>query len=356
MENQASVPAPSLSTFRVFLAVVVSSSHALTLTGWNTPWTWHFGKAAELAVLAFFSMSGFLVAQSFYRSENWKDYFAKRALRIYPAYAAAVILFFAALNVAYFDTLSLRNYWDQGYYLLTNLLFLNFFKPSLAGIFEGNSFPFINGALWTIKIEVLFYCLLPPLLGLGKRLGVRFLLVISYITVCLLLQTFHTGSTQSFEHHLTRELLLPLSYFLAGVLYLLFFRSLPKTTFSQVVLLWAVALPLTVFMTENLSSHYIWRLMATLAAPFLMTVATLTTARLDGGFGSLRIPDLSYSLYLTHFPITQILCALGVHHLHPVLYWSLVLTAQLVFAYFFWKWVERPALALRDHRRQLGCS
>ncbi|MEI7774945.1 MAG: hypothetical protein WCK17_09225, partial [Verrucomicrobiota bacterium] len=74
---------------------------------------------------------------------------------------------------------------------------------------------------------------------------------------------------------------------------------------------------------------------------------------LDTGPSGLRIADLSYSLYLTECPVTQIICALGAHHRHPALYWSLVLGAQLIFAYFFWAWVERPALAFRNHRRQL---
>lgn len=351
MGSNASLQPSSLSAFRVVLALIVSASHALVLSGWNTRWAWTFGKAAELAVLAFFSMSGFLVAQSFYRSESWKDYFMKRALRIYPAYAVVVVFFFVVLNAAYFESMSLRSFWEQGYYVIANLLFLNFLQPSLPGIFAHNPFPFLNGALWTIKIEVLFYCLLPPLLGIGTRFGARRVLLAAYLAACLLLQIFGAGPVPSWEHHLTRELLLPVSCFLAGVLYLLFFEVLPKAKLSHVVLLWAAALPLAAFMTESGSAHDVPRFLATITAPFLLTTATLTTACLDFKHTGIRIPDLSYSLYLTHFPITQICCALGVNRGAPALYWVIVLGAQGIFATLFWKYVERPALEFRNRRR-----
>ena len=351
MGSNASLQTSSLSAFRVVLALIVSASHALALSGWNTSWAWTFGKAAELAVLAFFSMSGFLVAQSFYRSESWKDYFMKRALRIYPAYAVVVLFFFVVLNAAYFESISLRSFWEQTCYVMANLLFLNFLKPALPGIFEHNPFPFLNGALWTIKIEVLFYCLLPPLLGIGKRLGPRRVLLAVYLTACLLLQRFSAGAGPSLEYHLTRELLLPLSCFLAGVLYLLFFQALPKAKVSHAVLLWAVALPLAVFMTESGSAHEVLRFIATMTAPSLLTAATLTTACLDLKHTGIHIPDLSYSLYLTHFPITQICCALGANRGAPTRYWVIVLGAQCIFATIFWMCVERPALEFRNQRR-----
>lgn len=351
MGSNVSLQTSSLSAFRVVLALIVSASHALALSGWTTQWAWTFGKAAELAVLAFFAMSGFLVAQSFYRSESWKDYLIKRALRIYPAYAAVVLFFFVVLNAAYFESISLRGFWEQCYYIIANLLFLNFLKPSLPEIFEQNPFPFLNGALWTIKIEVLFYCLLPFLLELGKRCGLRRFLLAVYLTVCVLLQILSGGEAQSWEYHLTRELLLPFCYFVSGVLYLLFFDALPKAKLFHVVLLWGVALPLAVLMTQNGSAHGVLRFIATMTAPLLLTVATLTTASLDLRHAGIQIPDVSYSLYLTHFPITQICCALGANHGAPARYWVIVLGAQCIFACIFWKCVERPALEFRNRRR-----
>ena len=50
-----------------------------------------------------------------------------------------------------------------GRYLGWNLAFLNFMEPALPGVFEANRFTEINGALWTLKIEVMFYLVLPLL-------------------------------------------------------------------------------------------------------------------------------------------------------------------------------------------------
>jgi peptidoglycan/LPS O-acetylase OafA/YrhL len=350
-DSQSSVPTASLSVVRVLLAVVVSVSHAHALSGLNSSWSWQFGKAAEIAVLAFFSISGFLVAQSFERSSNWRHYLLKRALRIYPAYIAAVLLFTVVLNLFYASSFSARSFTDQLYYLAANLAFLNFLKPSLPGIFAENLYPTINGALWTIKIEVLFYCLLPLLLGLGKLLGRRSIVLCCYAATCLLLPVLQAGAPESLDYHLFREILLPLSHFLAGVLFVVVFKVPKKVTLPRVLLLWTAAILLSALVTDQSAVHPLLKWLVALASPLVLGAANVFTAFLDIGNTAFKLPDLSYSLYLTHFPITQICCALGLQNHSLSLYWVFVLMTQWSFALLFWKFVERPALAFRDRRR-----
>ena len=46
-------------------------------------------------------------------------------------------------------------------------------QPSLPGLFAGNPFREVNGALWTLKIEVLFYLVLPVLAWILRAAGRR---------------------------------------------------------------------------------------------------------------------------------------------------------------------------------------
>ena len=54
-------------------------------------------------------------------------------------------------------------------YLFWNCIFLNFMHPSLPGCFDGK-FAAVNGALWTIKIEIAFYVVLPILIWFFKKM------------------------------------------------------------------------------------------------------------------------------------------------------------------------------------------
>jgi len=48
--------------------------------------------SSEFAVKAFFAVSGYLIFRSYEASSFSADYFEKRARRIYPAYAAVVLI------------------------------------------------------------------------------------------------------------------------------------------------------------------------------------------------------------------------------------------------------------------------
>ena len=127
--------------------------------------------SADLAVKAFFVVSGYLVVMSCERSSSVGDYAARRARRIYPAYAAVVLG--CAIGAAFLSTLPLAEYFDARVlrYLAANLVFLNFLAPTLPGVFEGQPYTEVNGALWTLKIEVMFYVFVPVLVLLVRRMG-----------------------------------------------------------------------------------------------------------------------------------------------------------------------------------------
>jgi len=124
--------------------------------------------STELAVQAFFVASGALVFMSYERSSSLRTYFEKRARRILPAYVAIVLL--CAFGGAFVTSLPLQRYFSGEWlrYVAANLAFLNFLHPTLPGVFDGNPLREVNGALWTLKIEVAFY-LFVPLLGWAMR-------------------------------------------------------------------------------------------------------------------------------------------------------------------------------------------
>lgn len=140
-----------------------------------------------IAVNVFFILSGFWVTQSYLRSSSVKEYAKKRCNKIFPLYFTVVIL--SAILLVFFSNLPAKEYFtDSGFYkyLIANFFTLNFIHPTLPGVFEGLALGgSVNGSLWTIKIELGFYIILPLIVYLINKMsknnggGVR-----KYSTLC----------------------------------------------------------------------------------------------------------------------------------------------------------------------------
>jgi len=141
-----------------------------------------FLSLGDVAVQAFFVISGLLIVQSYERSSSLASYSAKRVRRIYPAYFFIVVAG-SGLGLL-ITTETIAGYFgpDLFQYLAFNLAFLNFAHPGLPGVFAQNPLTSaVNGALWTLKIEVAFYVAVPLLVLLIRRTGPIPLLVAMYL-------------------------------------------------------------------------------------------------------------------------------------------------------------------------------
>ena len=98
----------------------------------------------------------------------------------YPAYFTVVML--CAIGLVAVSSLNVADYFSTAWtkYVVANLLFLNFLHPTLPGVFEGNKIPEVNGALWTLKIEVLFYLSVPVFVFLFRRFSHFSVILVTY--------------------------------------------------------------------------------------------------------------------------------------------------------------------------------
>ena len=176
--------ANNFDAIRLLAAAAVIVSHAFPLsTGRNDgePLRRLSGgqmTLGELAVLVFFVVSGFLITRSFERSPNLAEFARNRALRLLPALACMVAAMTLVLGPL-FTRLPLGDYFTDSrffsYWLNVTLVTT---KYSLPGVFEGNPFPnAVNGVLWTLRYEALFYCATAAL-GVAGLLGRRTAVVV----------------------------------------------------------------------------------------------------------------------------------------------------------------------------------
>ena len=219
--NNSRLAKNNFDLLRLLFAGTVCLVHAATLSGYQQLGGIAAVLSSEAAVRAFFVVSGFLIFMSFERSSSLAAYAGKRVRRIYPAYFAVVML--CAIGLAAVSSKGIAAYFSFAWvkYVLANLTFLNFVQPTLPGVFESNNMPAVNGALWTLKIEAMFYLSVPFFVFLFRRFARLPILVLVYclsVAYAGLMATLaeRTGSGMYVE--LGRQLPGQLSYFMSGPL------------------------------------------------------------------------------------------------------------------------------------------
>jgi peptidoglycan/LPS O-acetylase OafA/YrhL len=324
---------------RLLFAGAVCLVHTYELSGFQQlDWIASILSSA-VAVKAFFVVSGFLIFMSFERSSSFASYASKRIRRIYPAYFT-VVMFCAIFLVAVSST-NIGHYFSFAWakYVLVNLAFLNFLQPTLPGVFDSNKLAAVNGALWTLKIEAMFYLTVPIIVYLFRKYSRLPILVLVYCSSVAYAGLFaaaaqRTGSGAYVE--LGRQLPGQLSYFMAGAA-LYYFLPLFERRINY--FLAAAALILAANMAFPLP----------LFEPFaLATVVVFFGLFLYvGNFG--RHGDFSYGFYILHFPIIQIFLHTGWFRESPWYFLVSVVLATTTGAIAMWHLVEKRFLLRSSH-------
>jgi peptidoglycan/LPS O-acetylase OafA/YrhL len=333
----------SFGVMRLVLALAVLVSHSVFLTsgqGQLEPlYRWTNYTLGQHGVQLFFLLSGILVAQSLFKSGNVRDYATARALRIFPALIACVILTALAIGPWLTTLPSILYLKDQGvaaYIAKTVSLWSG--SAVLPGLFQDNPVPrVVNSSVWTLKYEVLCYILLA---GAGafivkmKRwreaaiaVAALWAAVVFYKPVGL---TLHGGDKSSVD-----VLRYFMTFFGAGVLAYALRRFIPIHA--------ALLIPAGAAFWFALGTRFQEPAAALGLGYGVLWLSSFT-------FGKLRdytnANDYSYATYLYHMPVAQAILhfAPGMHVVPLILMTSGIV---LSLAFLSWELLERPALQLR---------
>lgn len=290
----------------------------------------------SLGVCIFFSISGFLISQSWARDPHAARFIARRFLRIWPALmvvTALSVLVLGPLTSSYSlkDYLGSSETWN---YFKTLLLLI---KYKLPGVFASNPYPHaVNGSLWTIPLEVKWYWLMLAA-GIFKLLNFRYvvLMVLSGLAVfCFGIDEIEINPKRNYFYEYGM-------FFLSGVCLHLFQDLWQKQSFRTMLCLGAAAITAYAF------GHPLLGLLT--VGPYVVIRLGLASTPVLRRFG--RFGDCSYGLYIYAFPVQQLIvwctnASLGV----PA---SLALSATVTAALAFLSWhlIEKPAMQLRPRQR-----
>lgn len=289
---------------------------------------------SSYAVKAFFVVSGFVVYMSFDSTQDFKKYFISRLLRLYPAYLVSVLII-ASLPL-FLSTCNNQDAFNSTWvkYIFANLFFLNFLQPNLPCIFESNFDNALNGSLWTIKIEVMFYAIVPIIYLLIKRFG-GFLVLILIYTISMLytysMLALAEKSGSDFYTMLAHQLPGQMAYFSTGIFIYLYYKKFS----DNLKLLFPISFIPIYFSISPLEPLGLG-----------IIVIALSTAS-KPHFNLSKLGDISYGIYLFHFPIIQIFLQFNLFNKSPFLLLAASLTTTLIIANISWRFIEKPASKLK---------
>lgn len=332
----------NLDIIRLVLASIVMVVHSYALSGVQSLKFVTRFLSSDIAVQGFFIISGFLIFRSYENTQNLKLYLENRARRIYPAYFFVVT---CGAFFLYFASTLKKNYWSLAWlkYYLANITFLNFFERDLPGVFGSNPLSLVNGSLWTIKIEVMFYLSVPlivlAILRLNKQIVLLSLFVFSVGYVHILKHLASVSSSPYLYEKLVRQLPGQLSYFIIGGAIYYFLPQFLKYRYS---LLFFAGIAYSLESFEGIDCvRSIWLgilIFVVAFGPYLGNTC--------------RFGDISYGVYLINFPIIQLLVMARYFEFHPFL--SLVGTCAIVYllSFLMWHLIEKRWLLTSSHYRK----
>lgn len=333
----------NLDELRLLLAAIVAIRHIIVLAELGEFYPLLAFLSSEFAVSGFFVLSGFLVFSAFEQGEA-KRYALRRCVRIYPAYLAVLIVAVIAglLHAALLDDLHISQGEVVGY-MAANGVFLNFIHPNLGNLFSEQYQVAVNGALWTIKIEVLFYLIVPVLALLVARItALPVLLTMAAIGVFWphFVDFTETALGRNFPASMLNQLPGYFHLFAAGIALSRTVRG-QMTVLAMSILCVGTYVALAVF-NPFMPSYYMIVLPALIYAVMQLPQITI-----------LKRNDFSYGLYLFHWPVAQFMVMHFAGAMRDAVFFSVTLAVAVMFSVLSWFLIERPMIRWAATSRRL---
>ncbi len=312
------------------------------------PKSWNFSPG-YFALMAFFAMSGYQIADSWHRDASWWRYLLKRALRIWPP-LLVVVMISAFVIGPLVTVLSQSEYWGshQTWGYVVNNAGMYTLQHKLPGVFAQNPYHWsVNGSIWTLPMETTGY-LIVLAAGLTGALGRARLALFGLLAAFLVLDGFgqaHVGENGNFTGFLSVPLSPLVAYMVPFVLGMVFFVHRNEIRFQPLVAYGLCAAYVITSFTPPLEPAA--RFVLPLAAGYgAVTWAHHWPRRLAGHdewvYGS-------YGMYIWGMPLQQLFVLAGVRSAWLLM--ALAVPASYLFGLLSWRLVEKPTQQLRRYLR-----
>lgn len=361
---------PGIEALRGVAALTVVFHHSWSLSRMpRFPGYWLVEGFGNWGVSLFFMLSGFLLADTFWheRPADLRVYAVRRFFRIAPAYyvnVGVLFLFFAGSRLLFSE--------QGAKQVVASATFTHYLFPGTASSLN------VNGALWTMTIEMMLYLFLPLLALAVKWAPWPSLVVIAAIGLGWRgLVAYSGGGLRSFYFgaspldpgieslFIARQFIGALAIFALGIgaRWLVvrghcarIYRWFPRMTTSAFLLMAVPSLLLLHWVEDGSNYRNGWFFAGYDFLVMLVMVPALIMAAYPGEFAPSPLRTLatwlgerSYSIYLWHFPLILAVYERGpLRHLPPKdgYLWRVpvVLVLTLLAASLSYQAIERPGM------------
>lgn len=328
----------NLDALRLFGALFVLISHSFPLLGLKEPiLPFYNGSLGAVGVDIFFIISGFLITQSFMRTNSPPKFLWSRILRIFPALIVMIVILAFILGPlvtnlsreVYFEISPTYNYlWNITLYKEINFL---------PGVFTTNPFAYsINGSLWTLRYEFTCYILvlLFGILGLLKnRRLILSLFILVFVFACFNFTKNHYIYTLNL--YLFFNFLL---YFYAGMIAYLYREYIPL----RIDIIIFIVIGIGISIIEGRLPDVILVFPLTYIVLYVAYSPKINISQLT------KYGDFSYGIYIWAFPVQQTISHYTQGQINIWLYILLSFSITLSLAILSWHLVEKRMLRLKN--------
>lgn len=327
--------------FRIIAALLVFYTHGQTFLGHGddilvrltVKYTEHRQGFGSLGFGIFFVISGFLIAQSFERCKNLKAYTLRRCMRIYPLMILCILITLIIIaplttSLSFREYISHQETWNYLYNILLPTI-----DNTLPGVFKNNPVSTVNGALWTLGIEIILYGFIAITGTLGLLQKRFFWVFLVIFTIVFIVIDIIPGSPPIIMPHgflpsfgVSKVMLL----FMLGTTFYVYRSYIPVSRILCVIC--SIVFVAGLFIPGSM-------IISLLAFPYIIIfLAFMPAKRLYGK------NDYSYGIYIFHLLVMQLVLLFIPRDISLVLYLILCLFITVLLAYYSWKFIEKPAI------------
>lgn len=336
----------NVDIIRIIAAMFVMAGHMAYISGGTVPTFLHV-QIHAIGVYMLFSLGGALIVRSWCNDPNPFHYACKRFFRIFPPLIVfTVLMVFVAGPLL--STLPVKDYFLQPgtvLYLKNILLYPVYTLPGVLG-----DVPYtwvVNGALWTIPIEIAMYCVIPLVVTVScfrkDSKHMNWILLLFAVTICGLDLWFSSLPERPRAVIWGTDWVQALDvvpFYFIGMLYA---SSTVKRFLNIKVALLAVAVAMCLSPTL-VESHIILY--------FLIPYCCFSFAEAGTVFqlGFKKWHDISYGIYLYGFFVQQLTVHFSKNVLHQNLSQDVLFVFSalitILFALLSDKYIEQPVMRL----------